>query len=99
MYGDTYGQFGHLLQWFAAAYILKFLSLPIRAGLRALECTQGIFRAQLYMATFNLVSVYPLVKFIGLTGACVGIVVGNIIVITALTFDMRNQLRHTEVPK
>ena len=36
-YGGSYARYGYVVQFFAAVYILMFMGVPLRAGLRALE--------------------------------------------------------------
>ncbi|MEE9542392.1 MAG: MATE family efflux transporter, partial [Thermodesulfobacteriota bacterium] len=53
-YGDEFIPYGYLLRWYAAVYLLIFIGLPLRSGLRALEHTRPIFLVYLVTTLFAL---------------------------------------------
>ena len=91
-FGSEFQGYGFILQWWAAIYVLIFLSLPLRAGLRAIEQPRAIFWAYLGMTLFSILAAYPMVENLGLTGAMGGILIANIILISTLLFDLRRRL-------
>jgi len=83
IYGKEYQGYGFLLQWYAVAYVLIYLSLPLRSALRALETTQPIFSAYVLMTLFSVFAAYPLVSSLNLTGVMLGLIgVNGILVVT-----------------
>jgi O-antigen/teichoic acid export membrane protein len=73
VYGVEFVQYGFLLRWYSALYVLTFLTLPLRSGLRAIERTASIFVAYAIAALFSMVAAYPLVGKLGLVGVLVGL--------------------------
>lgn len=57
----------------AAFYLVMFIGLPLRAGLRALEQTRSLFLAMALGTIVAVASAYPLLTGLGITGAAVGI--------------------------
>ncbi len=90
-FGSEYSQYGYILRWFAVAYVVAFLGLPLRAGLRALEHTRPIFSAYQWTTLFTLISAYPIIKFLGLSGAAVGFLLAQGILVAGLMFGLRKQ--------
>ncbi len=74
-YGAEYEPYGWLLRWYAAVFMLRFVHLPLKAGLRALEVTRPIFLATAFGAFIAMASVYPLITWLGLSGAVLGALV------------------------
>lgn len=71
--GKEFAEYSYLLRWYAALYVLMFLTLPMRFGLRAIEKTAPVFVAYLVAAVFSVAATYPLVKEWGLTGVLLGL--------------------------
>ena len=91
LYGPEYSQQGYLVRWWAAVYFVGFFNLPATFGLRTLSSTRAIFFAQFVAAAFTAVAVYPLLKYLGATGAMVGYL--SIVVIQGSVL-YRNFFRH-----
>lgn len=72
-YGDEYSMYGYVLQWYAVIYLLIFLGLPLRAGLRALESSKPIFISYLLMTVFTAATTDFLIGRMGIVGATIGI--------------------------
>lgn len=70
--GDQFLSHSYLLRWYAIVYVLMFLGLPIRFGLRALEDTKPIFFAFVGGSLLTLITAYPLIKHLGVAGAPIG---------------------------
>lgn len=92
VFGEEYQGFGFLLRWYAAIYVLVFLSLPLRAGLRAVENTRTIFWAYLWMTLFSLVSAYPVTEFWGLIGVLLGLFIVQVISLIVFWSDFRKRI-------
>ena len=84
IYGTVYQGYGYLLQWYAAIYLLIYLSLPLRTALRALESTRPIFIAYLLMTMFSVIAAYPLVSSLSLKGVMLGLFGVNGILVATL---------------
>ena len=92
VFGEEYGGYGFLLQWFAVIYFIVFLGLPLHAGLRALERTRDIYSGYVWMTVFSVVFTYPMVEFLGLNGVVTGITAVNLILITMLFHRLKTRL-------
>jgi len=79
VFGTEYEGYGYLLQVFAVFYVLVFLSLPITAGLKAMEQSRTIFLSQKWSAIFSVLAAYSLTKHFGLAGVMTGLVMASLI--------------------
>ena len=91
-YGDEFLSYGNLLRWYAAVYLIVFIGLPLRSGLRAVEHTRSIFFTHLWMSLFGFLAAYPLVKHFGLNGVMAGLVIVNIIMVVSLIFGVKKRI-------
>ena len=92
VFGNQYIGYGYLLRWWAVIYLLIFLGLPSRSGLRAIEHTQTIFWAYLWMTVFSLLAAYPLVEYFSLSGVLLGILVTQFISLAAMINGLKHKL-------
>ncbi len=72
-YGVQYQNFGFILQWYAIIYLLIFIGLPLRAGLRTLETTRPIFIAYVLMTIFTIFTAKYFIFYLGIKGVMLGI--------------------------
>ena len=93
VFGDDYSGYGYLLRWYAVIYLGLFLTLPLHAGLRAIEFTRPLFLASLAGTLFTLVSVYPLIYWLGLTGVMGGLLTISVIQTVILTIGFGGRLK------
>ena len=92
IFGNEYRDFAGLLRWFAVMYPILFLCGPVRAGLRAIEHTRPIFVSSLLTAAFSVLSAYPAVVYLGLTGAGGGMLAVNLIMVATLFHAVRKRI-------
>lgn len=92
MFGQEYAAYGDLLLYYGACYMFLFFSLPLKAGLRAVENTKLIFLGHLAVSVFTLATFYSLVSTFGVHGAMVGIVCTSVILVTVLWMGLRRIL-------
>lgn len=92
LYGPTYANYGYVLRWYALLYVLIFLGLPLRSGLRALEHTRPIFISYTAMTAFAALFAFPFAKFFGLSGAMLGLIGTQIIFQSVMAFSLRARL-------
>ena len=78
-FGPKFAEFGFLLRWYALAYLMIFLGLPIRSGLRALERTRPLFFGYLASSLFSLACAGWFTRTWGLVGAMAGLVTAQVI--------------------
>ena len=103
-YGEQYSGYGHLVQWYALAYLIGFLHVPLRVGLYVAESTKAVFAGYATVAVFSLASAYPLIRTFGLNGAMAGPVAAEVIMCVILYTLLRRRLspaptRPAEHPK
>lgn len=84
IFGEEYREYGFVLRWFAVIYLVRFLVMPLSAGLGAMERTRYLFKARLVSTIYALVFTYPLIKFFGLTGLLAGQLLISLVFITIL---------------
>jgi O-antigen/teichoic acid export membrane protein/thymidylate kinase len=96
VFGLEYQGYGYLLQWYAVIYILIFLSLPLRSGLRAIEHTRNIFWGYLLATLFSLLAAYPMTKYFDLSGVVGGLMTVNLILVLTLWFGFKRKLKWIE---
>jgi O-antigen/teichoic acid export membrane protein len=98
VYGAKYQGYGHVLQLYAAVYLLVFFSGPLRAGLQALEYTAPVFWSYSAMTIFSVIFAGPFATHLGLTGVMIGIIATQLIFqgIVGLAFMIRvRQMRES----
>ncbi len=74
VYGPKYAGYGHILQLYALLYLMTFFAGPLRAGLQALEYTAPVFWSYSAMTVFSLAFAGPFTRWLGLTGAMLGMI-------------------------
>ena len=79
VYGTSFSEYGHVLQLFAALYMMVFFGGPLRAGLQALEYTAPVFWSYLAMTIFSVTFAVPFAKNLGLVGAMLGMIATQVI--------------------
>jgi O-antigen/teichoic acid export membrane protein len=73
IYGAEMVQYGYILRLYALLYVVLFIGGPLRAGLQALEFTMPIFWSYLAMTAFAFFFAFPLAKWLGMSGALLGL--------------------------
>lgn len=79
VYGKGYSQYALLLRLFALQYIFVSTTLPLVAGLNAMERTRGVFIGSAIQAGLMFVLVVPMMSWLNVTG----VVLMNIIISVA----------------
>jgi len=92
-FGSEYLGHGYVLQGYAIYYVLNFLSLPLRAGIRAIEKPQAIFRAYAWMTLFSLLAFYPMTAYLGLHGVMAGVLTVNLIHLFIMWVGFQRELK------
>ncbi len=93
-YGIEFVEFSYLVQWFSIIFVLFFPSLPFGAGLKALEMTRSLFRAQFVAVCFSVIFAYPLISTMGLYGYLIGAIGVRIIILLILSRDFNKQVNN-----
>lgn len=92
-YGEQYQEFGFILQWYAVIYLLIFIGLPLRAGLRAIETTRPIFIAYVLMTIFSIFTAKYSILFFGVHGVMVGILGTQVILQSSLLLSLNHNIK------
>jgi len=71
-YGSEYAGQGYLVQLWCAVYFISFLSVVPNFGLKTMEDTRSLFVAFMASAVFSVVSIYPLISWLGVAGIVIG---------------------------
>jgi O-antigen/teichoic acid export membrane protein len=79
LFGPAFEQYWPLVFWAAGYQLLIFSGLIIGTWHRTLESTRFIFYANVLSVAVSLCLVYPLISAVGMTGALVGLVIGQIV--------------------
>ena len=80
VYGEEFAVYAEVLFWLALCYLVFFVSLPLRSGLRALESTKPIFVSYVLATVFSLALAYPMVGWFGLNGVVLGMLLSQLII-------------------
>lgn len=92
VFGEEYAAYGDLLVYYGLSYMALFFSLPLKAGLRAVENTKLIFLGHLAVSIFTLATFHTLVSQFGVHGAMVGIICTSVILVGVLWLGLRRIL-------
>lgn len=91
-FGEEYGDYGYVLRIHAVAYLVLYFTLPLKAGLRAIEKTEKVFVAEAGAALFAIATVYFLVSGWQLTGVVIGILAVHLIQVALLARGMQSEM-------
>lgn len=89
VFGDEYQDYGYVLRWYALIYLIAFIALPLRMGLRSMEKTYPLFIAYALMAFFSILSAKWLVQAFGLHGVLIGLLMTGVIFFATLSFFIK----------
>lgn len=96
LYGRDYSKYGYILQWFSVVYVCMYIAMPLRFGLRALESTKSIFKAQLISVLFVCAGGWYLVLIFEIEGALFALLLSYLITclmtFIGFTRSMKNNL-------
>ena len=83
-FGVEFIAYQNLVPWWAAIEIAIFLSLAIGSFYRTIEHTKSIFAAHVLSAVVSILAAYPLLSYFGITGAMLGLLTGQVVIIVYL---------------
>ena len=92
-YGIEFQPYGNIVRWYVVIYLITFMGLPLRSGLRALEHTRPIFMAYTLMGIFGLAAAYPLIEWLGLPGVMLGFLITQLISQIVLASTLSSRLK------
>jgi polysaccharide pyruvyl transferase WcaK-like protein/O-antigen/teichoic acid export membrane protein len=98
IYGEHLQGYGFVLRAYALLSLGVVATLPLRAGLRALEQTRPILLGYLATTAYSFVAAPLLAKIYGLGGVVWGLVGTQVILLPALFFALHKKLRATARP-
>lgn len=81
LFGEEYVPYAHLVALYAAAHFLMALGLPYRYAFMAQENMRPVFFGYVAVSLFSLIAAYPAIHLFGATGAVVGSVATQIILL------------------
>ena len=93
LFGEEYQGYGYILQWYAAIYLVMFVSLILRMALRTIETTHPLFWVNLIGVLLSVLLAYPLINNFGLTGVVIGSLGIHLITLGALWFFLTRELK------
>lgn len=96
LYGTEYGEYAVVLRWFCVIYSFGFLSMPLSAGLRAVEKTRPLFSAVFYAGLFSMVTAYPLVEWLGLHGPMLGLLITRVSMAATFFVSLRSYVSSSQ---
>ena len=95
-YGDNFSELSYVLLWYGPIYFCIFLGICLRSGLRSINYTKAIFIGYFAMTLFGLIFAYPMVNWLKIHGAMIGILATQIIFLSISLilsiFKIKNQL-------
>ena len=90
LYGGEYATHGWLVTYYGAAYLLMALNAPYRYAFMAMENTRPMFVGYSAATILTIVIVYPLISVFGLTGAMLGVLFTQIVMLSNFVVCYRN---------
>lgn len=93
LYGSEFAKYAFLVQWLGLIYVLVFPTLPLGAGLKALEKTRSIFMSQFWMSSFSIVTAFPLLNVFGLYGYVIGVICVRVGILWILILDFKRRIQ------
>ncbi|MBO9496925.1 oligosaccharide flippase family protein [Thalassotalea sp. G20_0] len=84
IYGLEFAKYGYLLNYLGLLYILIYLSLPIRTGLRAIEKNKIIFIGYLVSTAFSLLAAKTIVENYNALGVILGSITTQLMMLVIL---------------
>ncbi|OYU85545.1 MAG: hypothetical protein CFE24_01185 [Flavobacterium sp. BFFFF2] len=90
--GSKYGSYGYVVKIMAVLYFFIFLSYPVRIAVRILVLNKIFFIGYLISFVCSLLTFHFLLKYSGLYGAVLGLIINQIIMI----LYWQNQLRKNQ---
>jgi O-antigen/teichoic acid export membrane protein len=94
IYGSHLQGYGYVLRAYALLSLGIVLTLPLRAGLRALEDTSPILWGYIVTSVYSLISAPLLAKLLGLRGVAWGVVGTQLILIPILLLALKKRLKN-----
>jgi O-antigen/teichoic acid export membrane protein len=94
IYGPHLRGYGFVLSAYALLSLGIVLTLPLRAGLRALEDTSPILWGYVATSVYSLISAPLLARYLGLSGVAWGVVGTQLLLIPLLLVALEKRLRH-----
>jgi O-antigen/teichoic acid export membrane protein len=88
-FGPQFASYWILVPWYAGLIVLIFLGLVIGTWYRTLESTRPIFYANIVSTIISLALAYPLIANFGVTGAVVGLLIGQFAQVSLLVLAAR----------
>ena len=92
-YVRQYSGYGDIVMLFALLYFIAFFNRPPAMGLKALKKPEKIFHGNLIAATITLLSAIPLVKYYGIYGACIGMILTQITWLIAFNYFYSSEVK------
>ena len=78
LFGSQFEPYSDLIPWYVGIQFLTFFAFVIGTYYRTLERTRFIFAAYAFSAILSLTIAYPLIKNFGITGAMLGLLIGQL---------------------
>lgn len=97
VFGAEYAAYAHLVKWFGLIYLVMFVNMVLRIGLRTMSVTRPIFIVSVIVSGFSALAAYPLTAWLGLGGTIAGLVavpvLGAIFLAQAYAAALRDKQR------
>jgi O-antigen/teichoic acid export membrane protein len=87
LYRNQYSGYGILVVLFSIQYLFAFMSRMPSYGIRAMRQPRTLFLSNLVTAIVSLSLCIPLIKYMGLYGACFGMILSQVILFAMLYFN------------
>jgi O-antigen/teichoic acid export membrane protein len=93
LFGHAFAGTGPVVAAYGITYVLIACTMPLRYGFLATEKTSAIFISYAIASGFNLVVAWPIVSIFGETGALVGLVMVQAVLVSAMFIQYRGIVR------
>lgn len=99
LYKGKYGGFEYIVILFAIKSVVSFYSFSPDMGLLIIQKTEGIFKSNLVALTMTLLIAFPLIYFLGIAGALIGMIISQSLITIILTKIYRAEINKMGIVK
>ncbi len=89
LYRSKYTGYGYLVILSAVQYVFLFMSRVPQYGIRAVQKARVLFFSSVVTSVISLCISAPLVKYMGLSGACIGMIISQLILLILLFLNFK----------
>jgi O-antigen/teichoic acid export membrane protein len=95
-YGHQYAGYGNIVMLFVLSHFIAFFNRIPTMGLKALKKPHKIFHGNLIAAVIAVLLAIPLMKYYGIYGACIGMILTQTIWLIVFSYFYQHALKNRQ---